>query len=135
QRAIEASVPSGSRLSMGPVNYSNTPRVFRLGLLDRAAQWFAWFGVHHRLASRACHRWPAPRVFHLLQLTLTRLCRSVATGRLVRFSCAAMHRSDSAILRFRLAMVFFVRLVEPAISPVANRAVSRAFTASRFLLS
>jgi hypothetical protein len=33
QRAIEASVPSGSRLSMGPVNYSNTPRVFRLGLV------------------------------------------------------------------------------------------------------
>src|ERR1700694_5634350 len=86
-------------------------------------------------ASLACQRRPTPRVFQLLQLTLARLCRSVATGRLVCLSWAAMHRSDPAIFRFRLAMVFFVWRVESASSPILNRAVSKAFTASRFFLS
>jgi hypothetical protein len=84
---------------------------------------------------RARQRRPRPRVFQLLQLTLARLRRSVATGRLVCLSWAAMHRSDSAIFRFRLAMVFFDWPVEPAISPTVNRAVSKVFTASRFFLS
>jgi hypothetical protein len=92
---------------------------------------FCWFAS----ILRARQRRPTPRAFQLLQLTLARLCRSVATGRLVRLSWAAMHRSDSAIFRFRVAMVFSVWPVDPVISPIVNRTVSKAFTASRFFLS
>src|ERR1700730_17931274 len=87
------------------------------------------------VTSRACQRRLIPRVFQLLQLTLARLRRSVATGRLVRLSCAAMHRSDSTIFRFRLVMVFCVWPLELAVRPIINRAVSKALTASRFFLS
>jgi len=45
---------------------------------------------------------------------------------------AAMHRSDSAIFRFRFGYGFCVRPLKLAISPVLKPAVSKAFTASRF---
>ena len=78
--------------------------------------------------------WPSPRAFQVAQFTPVRLRKSVATGRRVCLSCAAMHRSDSAIFRFKSAISCDVR-PRPAISPDVNRAVSNAFNASRFFLS
>src|SRR5258708_39349098 len=76
------------------------------------------------------------RVFQLLQRSPARLCRSVASGRLVRRSWAAMHRSDSAIFRFSLATACRCAWPsEPAIWPILNRAISIALKASRFFRS
>ena len=65
------------------------------------------------------------------QLILARLCRSVASGRLVRRSCAAMQRSDSVIFRFRLA----ASRCCAALRPTLNWAISNAFNASRFFFT
>ena len=80
------------------------------------------FEIRCLVAEPLCAVQPLPLAcaFQLLQLTLVRLRKSVATGRRICLSWAAMHRSDSAIFRFSSARELWVR-PPLAISPIVKR--------------